>query len=466
MKTNQYQPSRRQMIQTSAALGTLAAPALLQAAQSGASLKIATFRFDVTPPVGHPLCGGWITPVKDVEDSLEAIGFVLLGAGKPIVICSVDWTGILNTGHVAWRKGFAEAAGNTPDRVAIQCVHQHDAPFACIDAERIIAAQKDGLTVVQPEFFHNCIKRGSDVIKAAVAKARPLTHIAQGEGKVEKVAGNRRVAIGANGKITKMRGSSCKDPELIALPEGLIDPMLKTVAFYDGSEKVLACHYYACHPMSHYGQGHVSSDYPGLARKQRQKDEPGCTHIYFTGAAGNIGAGKYNDGSPKARVELTERIYNAMVASEKNLKPKPITSATWKTFDLVPQVNPAFTRDGEKALVENKKNQAANRIRPAMRLAFMDRIGNRTPIVLSALHLNDVSMIHLPAESFVEYQLRAQQVGKGRFVATAAYGDGGPWYIPVKEEFPKGGYEVSVANCAVEMDDQLSEGIREILKVG
>lgn len=50
-------------------------------------------------------------------------------------------------------------------------------------------------------------------------------------------------------------------------------------------------------------------------------------------------------------------------------------------------------------------------------------------------------------------------------MATAAYGDGGPWYIPVKEEFPKGGYEVSVANCSVEMDDQLSDGIREILKV-
>ena len=95
----------------------------------------------------------------------------------------------------------------------------------------------------------------------------------------------------------------------------------------------------------------------------------------------------------------------------------------------------------------------------------MDRIANRTPIVLSALHVNDVSMIHLPAESFVEYQLRPQQIGKGRFVATAAYGDGGPWYIPVKEEFPKGGYEVSVANCSVEMDDQLSDGIREILKV-
>jgi len=51
--------------------------------------------------------------------------------------------------------------------------------------------------------------------------------------------------------------------------------------------------------MSHYGAGHVSSDFVGLARKQRQREEPACTHIYFTGCAGNIAAGKYNDAPPK-----------------------------------------------------------------------------------------------------------------------------------------------------------------------
>jgi hypothetical protein len=48
-------------------------------------------------------------------------------------------------------------------------------------------------------------------------------------------------------------------------------------------------------------------------------------------------------------------------------------------------------------------------------------------------------------------------------VATAAYGDGGPWYIPVKEAYPQGGYEVSVANCSDAVDDILSSGIRKLL---
>ena len=454
--------TRRRFVGTSIAAGA-ATLASSVGALSEPEFRIAPFRFDVTPPVGHPLCGGWITPVVDVDDSLEAIGFVVLGAGKPIVICAVDWTGILNDAHVAWRTALAEAAGTTPDRVAVQCVHQHDAPFVCLHAEKLIAEQQAGLRVVELEFFRTCLDRARDAVKKALPVARPLTHIAHGEGKVIEVAGNRRMARDASGRVLKMRGSGCKDAELIAMPEGLIDPMLKTVAFYDGAEKVAACHYYATHPMSHYGKGHVSSDFTGLARKRRQKEEPGCAHLYFTGCAGNVAAGKYNDGSPEARVRLTQRIYDGIVASEKMLRPAPIANVAWKTHDILPPTNPVFTAEKLRAMVANPKNVAANRIRPAMTLGWMQRLENRTPIVLSALHVDGIALLHLPAECFVEYQLRAQSLAPGRFIATAAYGDGGPWYIPVKDEYPNGGYEVTVANCSDEIDAILTRGIRDLL---
>jgi hypothetical protein len=453
---------RRQLLKT--ALGA----SLFGTASEGLSaegLRIAPFRYDVTPPVGHPLCGGWITPVVDVADSLEAVGYVLLGAGAPIVVCAVDWTGLLNAAHVKWRSALAEAAGTTPDRVAVQCVHQHDAPFVCLRAQELLDEQKSGLLNVDLTFFDACLKRGAAAVREALKKAVPLTHVAHGEAKVDQVAGNRRVLLGPDGKVAKMRGSSCRDPELIALPEGLIDPMLKTVVFYSGAQKVVACHYYACHPMSHYGKGHVSSDYPGLARKQRQRAEPGCTQVYFTGGAGNIGAGKYNDGSPAARVALTERIHAAMLAAEAALKPQPVTvqSVAWRTKEILPEVNPAFTEQTERALLEDRQGAPANRIRPAMRLSWMERVAAKVPIVLSALHVNDVTLLHLPAESFVEYQLRAQELALGRFVAVAAYGDGGTWYIPTQEAFPQGGYEVSVANSAASMDPLMSAGIRELV---
>lgn len=427
------------------------------------SLRIAPFRFDVTPPEGHPLCGGWITPVKTVADPLEAIGYVLLGAGEPIVVCAVDWTGILNRAHVEWRTALAQAAGTTPNRVAVQCVHQHDAPFVCLDTEKLLAAQHAGLSCVDPAFFQSCLERGQNAIREALPKARPVTHVATGEARVDRIAGNRRLDLGPDGKVRRMRGSACKDAELIAMPEGLIDPMLKTVAFYSGVEKIVSCHYYATHPMSHYGKGDVSSDFVGLARKQRQKEDPGCTHLYFTGCAGNIAAGKYNDGTPEARVALTERLHRALVESEKSLVLKPIKQASWHTHDMLPEANPTFTEAGEMALLTNPKNAPANRIRPAMRVGWLHRIAARVPIVLSALHVNDVTLLHLPAESFVEYQLRAQSFAPSRFIATAAYGDGGAWYIPTKEEYPKGGYEVSVANSTDSVDALMTAGMRELV---
>lgn len=449
-----------------AAFGLTLAGGTVQAFDNAAALRIATFRFDVTPPKGHGCCGGWIKPVETVDDELEALGLVILGAGQPVVLCAVDWTGLLNEAHVEWRKALAAGAGTTPDRVAVHCVHQHNAPMACAQSERTIApleGVKYGEHILDLDFFQQCLARGREAVRTAVTEARPLTHVATGQGKVEKVASNRRVFRDDQGRIKAMRGSACSNDELIALPEGLIDPWLKTVAFYDGNTKIAALHYYATHPMSYYADGRVTSDFAGLARKRRQADEPGCRHIYFTGCAGNVAAGKYNNGSKEARAALTQRVYDGIVASEQNLRPEPVTKLEWRTVEAIPV--PRRTFDAAALLAEISKPgiSAVARNRPAYMLSWLKRVEQKIPIVLSSLHLNGIKWLHLPAESFIEYQLRAQSFAPDSFVVTAAYGDGGPWYIPVKEEYPAGGYEVSVAFCEPSVDDVLTEGMRRLL---
>src|SRR5207249_10874741 len=111
---------RRRFLHTTAAGLLTTGVSVAEPAERIANLHLAPFRFDVTPPLGHSLCGGWIKPAEAVDDPLFALGFVLLGVGKPIVICAVDWTGLLNDAHVAWRRALAEAAGTSPERVADQ----------------------------------------------------------------------------------------------------------------------------------------------------------------------------------------------------------------------------------------------------------------------------------------------------------------------------------------------------------
>ncbi len=437
-------------------------PADAAPAVSAKGLKLATFKFDATPPIGHGCCGGWIKPIEVVDDPLEALGIVLLGAGKPIVICVVDWTGILNEAHIAWRLAMAEAAGTTLDRVSLHCVHQHNAPMACQEAERIVEAEGDLPHVLDLDFFYKCVANARYAVTDALLHQEPVTHIAYGQGQVEKVAGNRRI-LGADGKLIAMRGSASKDPQHHALPEGLIDPNLKTVAFYSGEKKLAACHYYACHPMSYYGDGHATADFCGLARRRRQNEEPGCLHLYFNGCGGNIAAGKYNDGSPEARVQLTQRMYDGIVLSEKNLKREPVETLRWATQDILPLTDPKYNARQIVDQISDTKQAVVNRNRPSYVLSWIRRCEKKIPITLSALHINQTSLVHFPAESFIEYQLRAQQMAPDRFVACAAYGDGGPWYIPTAESYPQGGYEVSVAWCGPGIDEVLTQGIKSVL---
>jgi hypothetical protein len=400
-----------------------------------------------------------------IDDSLEAIGFVLLGAGAPIVVCAVDWAGLMNDAHVAWRTTLADAAGTTPDRVAVQCVHQHNAPFVCPTAQSAAAQHPDLPAMFDPAFFAACLERASGAVRAALPRARRVTHVGHGRARVQQVASNRRVARDEQGHVTAMRASSCTDPALIALPRGTIDPWLQTVVFFDdGGRKLVACHYYATHPMSFYRDGRVTSDFCGLARKRRRAQDPDCTHLYFTGCAGNISAGKYNDGSPASRVALTDRIHAGMVAAEQTVRPRPLRAVDWRTVEILPAPQPTPASAELETAIARRESALADRLVPAFRLGWLRRVERGTPLVLSCLRLNAISILHLPGEMFIEYQLRARRMRPRQPVVVAAYGDDGLWYVPTKEEYPAGGYEVSVAFCRSEVDDLMTDAIRHLLE--
>ena len=166
--------------------------------------QIAPFRFDVTVPIGHSLCGGWIPAASRIDSPLEALGFVLLTEPQPVVVCTLDWTGLCNDTHLKLRQTLAKAAGTTADRVAVQCVHQHDAPFACLETDRIVRAQGDLPPNMDPQFFQTCLQRAETAVKESLKSPRRLTHVASAQAEVEQVASNRRV-LNDQGKILKNR---------------------------------------------------------------------------------------------------------------------------------------------------------------------------------------------------------------------------------------------------------------------
>lgn len=407
-------------------------------------LHVATFACDVTPPDGHPLCGGWIQPVRGVDDPLKALGVVLLGAGKPVVLCAVDWVGVRNEAFRAWRAALAAAAHTTPEHVAVHTVHPHNAPFADVEAEKLIASAGAPKSLDLP-YFHDCVKRSADALRAALPGARRFTHVGTGAGRVAEVASNRRV-VGPDGRIKFTRTSATKDPVARGEPEGLIDPVLRTLSLWDGDRPLAALHFYACHPMSYYGDGRVSADFCGLARQKRQDEDPGVFQVYFNGCGGNVTAGKYNDGSKGNRVLLRDRMYNGMVAAWKDTKRTPADTFAWRyqPVRLPARTEPSFGEAESRKVLADPKAPAARRNNAAYQIAWLKRVA--TPIEVSCLDFGGRAMtLFLPGESFVEYQLAAQRMRPDAAVQVAAYGDDGPGYIPTAAAYLEGGYEPTVA---------------------
>src|SRR5881628_3695658 len=106
------------------------------ASSTPSTLRLAAFDVDATPPIGSMMAYDPVTNRWDL--GLRARGVVLLGADQPIVLCAVDWIGIANGGHDAFRDELARAAGTAPNRVAVHVLHQHDAPDCDFSAEQIL----------------------------------------------------------------------------------------------------------------------------------------------------------------------------------------------------------------------------------------------------------------------------------------------------------------------------------------
>ncbi|MFO0909439.1 MAG: hypothetical protein U0794_13985 [Isosphaeraceae bacterium] len=429
------------------------------------AFHLARFAVDATPPSGHSLCGGWIKPVVGVDDPLSLRGIVLMGAGLPIVLATLDWTGVMDESHRLWTEALAEAAHTTPDRVALHCVHQHNAPFIDREGNKLLKAASASPLMFDDRFVDDLVKRSATAVRESLAAGQPVTRFSTGQAKIDQVACNRRV-IGPDGKLKYNRTSATRDPAARAAPDGTIDPILRSISFFRDDQPLARLYYYTTHPMSYYGDGRVSSDFVGLARLARDGDEPGVSHLYFTGAAGNVTAGKYNDGSHENRKILADRVYDGMVRADRDAadRRQALDEIGWATHPI--RFGPRSDLDLEKikAIVANPKETIVNRNRWAMACGWLMRVASRRPILLSRLDLTGATAIHLPAETFVEYQLHAQEQRPGQFLATAAYGDGGPWYIPLKRSFAEGGYEPSVALVSEDTEPMYRQAIADLLR--
>ncbi|MFN0196011.1 MAG: hypothetical protein ACKVT0_04655 [Planctomycetaceae bacterium] len=431
-----------------------------------AEFQLATFSADATPPFGHPLIGGAssVAPVSRVDDPQFAKGFVLLGGEQPIVFVAIDWCEIRNDAYDRWRDILAEAAETDHRRVLVTCVHQHDAPLFDLEAERILRKHNAVSSVCDLKFHEDCIQRTAEALRQSLKQPRRITHIGTSQASVKEVASNRRY-VGADGEIyfdrSSMSGGNATKRNADA---GIIDPMLKAITFWDGDEMVCALSSYAVHPMSFWGTSWVTSDFPGLARERMQAQNEKVFQIYASGASGNVTAGKYNDGSHDNRPILTQKIFVAMKEAQKNVDRHPLKDVGFRCEPL--RFEP---RKEEEFSVENLTKQLSDPIprkqsAAALGLSWRKVADSGGTVDLPAIDLGPAQIILLPGETYVEYQLYAQQLRPDAFVMVIGYGESATGFIPLEKHWEENdGNLDSWCWIAPGAEAVLKKGIRDVL---
>jgi hypothetical protein len=447
----------RWLVVTSVAVVGFGSAPMVQAGQ----LRVTTFCCDVTPPLGQPMFDG--DPLRIVEEPLLAKGLVLEAGAERYVICAFDWCEICNGSHDDLQRLLAAAAKTIPSHVAVQTVHQHTAPLVDRDAQALLTKIGAGRLMLDPKVMKHFEQRLTAAVTQSLDKFETVDQIGIGQAKVERVASSRR-PLDTKGKL-HIRWSVCCDPFLQALPEGTIDPYLKTITLAQGEKPLVRLHYYASHPQSKFGDNRATSDFPGMARERLQRKE-GVPQIYFNGCGGDITVGRYNDGSKKCREQLAERLFAGMEKSIAATKFMPVGLVRWRTVPLLmpPRDDPRYTMDVYLSRMNDTKMRPTGRVYMAsMGVAFLNR--SQQPFELSSLEIGDVHILHLPGEPMVAFQFYAQGLKPNDFVAVAGYGDAAPGYICPEKAFPQGGTEVGASLVKPESEVLVKKAIAALLGV-
>lgn len=422
-------------------------------------MRLGAFKVDCTPPVGCSAGFGTGEPTSGVRDPLWLRGFVLDDGRTRCVIASLDYCGLMNRAQDELVSALAEATGAPRDCVVVHCIHQHDAPIINFEIEPYL-----GCDTFPKEWW-------SDLLGACALSAREsgeglieVAEVGRGEVRLHGYASNRRI-LGEDGKVKGMRYSRCGNEELKQEPVGVIDPMLRTVAFRDASRETIATmSFYATHPQVSSSGKVFSAEAQGEAMRLLGEKMPDGHHAFFTGPGGNVTAGKY---SSPTDLEGNLLHFGKLLADgiELNLRAmqwEPVNALRWDAAAF-PFPRQAIDRDAALAKIRDDQLPVAKKIAPTAVLTAHDYEGNAS-YRYAMLRLGSVRMLFLPGELFVEYQLYAQSLLPDEFVAIAANCGDSFLYLPLARSFEEGGYEpTQFCWCTEEFESRLKEALSQLL---
>ena len=398
------------------------------------ALEVGVARADITPAVGIPMVGfAGRGSSTDVHDPLYATCLAIRSGDDVSLLLQCDLLQIKAETVDRFRSRVEAVTGVPGGQVMLSCTHTHYGPSVDRDETDIVIAYRVHL---------------EHQLAGVAAEALGDMHAAI----------NRRERV-ADGSI-----------RLGNNPDGPVDRALG-VARIDTADGVpLACVVnFACHPVSQAGRMQsLSSDFPGSMRDVVE-DLTGAPALYLQGACGDLNPILMEHSFEPARtlgvrlgckvVDLWERIApgvaEGVATSQTTCElPRYRYGSEEQARDIAAELGDQIARleasDGNAGTAWWAKLRH-ERVAEAVESWSSGRPMAPVAAEMQALRVGELALVSAPAEIFTENGLLVKRESAAANTFFVSYTNGSIGYVPTRQAYPEGGYEVTHA-CQVDPD--------------
>jgi hypothetical protein len=405
-----------------------------------------------------------------VHDPLMAKAVVLDDGTTKIALVSLDVIKTTESMVSDARALISEQSRIPPEAVLVSATHSHTGPVILSGSSR--ETDLGGVTSQSREY----VTKIPDWIAQAVLQANknlePI-ELSSTIGRCEGIAFNRRFHM-QDGAV---RWNPGKLNPLIVRPAGPVDEDLPVLLFTtDKGQRKGALINFSIHLDTVSGTK-ISADVPGdLSRLLKDAVNSEFFSLYFTACCGDVNHYDVSRRTPQKGHAEAARIATIMAAStlqsfEKAKSIKSIRLAHRSRRVALPAYQVTDEEVSQaKLLIEKKKSGTQpeptfREIVAAYRAIDIENHQNQPwDVEVQVISIGDqVAIVSLPGEIFVELGLSIRQGSPYPWTGIAELANGSVGYVPNRVAYPQGEYEVISARCAAGSGELLVDTALELL---
>ena len=421
------------------------------------SLTLAGFmKLDITPAYPVSIIGYFNNRISEgALDRLFLRAAMISHDSKNLLILEIDNCCIPNEDADDIKNEIAALGRFTKDEILIFAIHTHTGPSLADFYE----AQRE------EKYFEFLKSKIVNVAKEIAADTEVTVRV--GETSYENLTYNRRWFM-KDGKVAtnppKMHPDRVK-------PEGPVDRGLRIISFHGRDDEPLAVFCNISNHTDTVGGNMITADWPGILEKELQKLLRAEVPVFtFIAPQGNINHYDFDSPAPQTGYEEAQRIGRAYaeIAFESLQKTIPVDvdeiQSEIITVDMPPREVSEEEIASAREILEKYKdvvveagkldaddifkgNIAVKKIFARGLLDFVAQRKNTYSVPLQVIRMGSIIFFAIPGEPFVEIGLQLIRTASERFGYKAVFpvglANGYFGYIPLAENFPRGGYEIA-----------------------